>query len=151
MSTHTAAIVPQAPDSITILKEALEAFSSGDIDRIVDITHPDFEGSVPPELSAEPDTYRGHAGIRRYFATFVDVVEDIRFEPERFWEAAPDVIVASVRMTGRGKQTAIPIEQRNAQVWTLREGKLWRGVTYASLGDALTAAGLSATAPASAE
>jgi len=28
--------------------------------------HPDFVGVVPPELSAEPDTYRGHAGIRRY-------------------------------------------------------------------------------------
>jgi ketosteroid isomerase-like protein len=139
------------PDSIQIVRQGLEAFSSGEIERIVEMTHADFEGSVPPELSTEPDTYRGHEGIRRYFETFAEAVDHIRFEPERFWKAGPDVVVASVRMTGRGRQTSIPIEQRNAQVWTLREGKLWRGVTYASLSAALAAAGLSATSPPAAQ
>jgi ketosteroid isomerase-like protein len=139
------------PDSIQIVKEGLEAFSSGEIERIVEMTHADFEGSVPPELSAEPDTYRGHAGIRRYFETFADAVDHIHFEPERLWKAGPDMVVALVRMTGRGRQTSIPIEQRNAQVWTLREGKLWRGVTYASLAAALAAAGLSETSPPAAQ
>jgi ketosteroid isomerase-like protein len=47
-------------------RAALAAFGTGDLDHLVRQFHPDFVGVVPPELSAEPDTYRGHAGIRRY-------------------------------------------------------------------------------------
>jgi len=43
-------------------RAALAAFGTGDLDRLVRQFHPDFVGVVPPELSAEPDTYRGHAG-----------------------------------------------------------------------------------------
>jgi ketosteroid isomerase-like protein len=138
-----------AQNGIQIVREAFEAFSSGDVERVVEITHPDFEGVVPPELSAEPDTYRGHAGIRRYFASFLEAFDEIRFDPERFWEAAGGLIVVSMRVTAKGKVTAIAVEQRNAQVCTVREGKLRSVVTYASLADALAAAGLSAASPAS--
>jgi ketosteroid isomerase-like protein len=142
MSTQSAQDLAIPSDKIQIVKDGLEAFSSGDIERIVEITHPDFEGVVPPELSAEPDTYRGHDGIRRYFESFWEVVDEIRFEPERFWDAGEDVVVAWTRMSGRGRRTSIPVEQRNAQVWTVRDGQLRSVVTYASLADALRAAGV---------
>jgi ketosteroid isomerase-like protein len=151
MSTHSASIVTIVHDGTQILREGFEAFSSGDIERIVAITHPEFEGVVPPELSTEPDTYRGHAGIRRYFASFTEAFDEIRFEPEGFWEAEGGLIVVSTRMTAKGKTTAIPVEQRNALVCGVRDGKLRSIVTYPSLAEALQAAGLSAAAPASAE
>jgi ketosteroid isomerase-like protein len=134
--------VPIPNDNIQILKAGFDAFSSGDIDRIIEIVHPGFEGMVAPELSTEPDTYRGHDGIRRYFESFYEALDEIRFQPERFWDAGGNVVVVSMRVTGRGKQTSIPVEQRNAQVWTLRDGQLWRVMTYASPSDALAAAGL---------
>jgi uncharacterized protein len=138
--------VANADQSIQILKLGFEAFSSGDIERVLEITHRDFLGVVPPELSAEPDSYRGHDGIRRYFESFAEAVDELRFEADRFWPAGQDTLVASVRMTGRGRHTSIPIEQRNAHLWTLRDGKLFRVITYASLPAALEAAGLDADA-----
>ena len=39
--------------------------TAGTSRRILALAHTDFEAVVPPELSAEPDTYRGHDGIRR--------------------------------------------------------------------------------------
>jgi ketosteroid isomerase-like protein len=142
VSTHSAQGLLIPSDKIQVLKDGLEAFSSGDLERILEITHPDFVGVVPPELSAEPDTYRGHDGITRYFESFWDVLDEIRFEPERLWDAGEDVVVAWTRVTGRGRQTAILVEQRNAQVWTVRDGQLRSVVTYASLADALRAAGV---------
>ena len=126
---------------VEILREGLQAFSDGDIERILQFTHPEFEGVVPPELSAEPDTYRGHDGVRRYFATFTDAMDDVRFEPERFWDAG-DAVVVAMRMTAKGRLTSIPVEQRFAQICTVRDGRARSVRTFASLSEALEVAGL---------
>src|SRR5271165_4679539 len=124
--------------NVEVVREGLEAFNSGDIDRILAFALPDFEAVVPPELSAEPDTYRGHDGIRRYFQSFQDAMYEIRFEPERFWDAG-QFVVALVRITAKGRQTAIPVEQRIAQVWTILDGRAASVRTHASLSEALEA------------
>jgi ketosteroid isomerase-like protein len=128
-------------ENVESLRRAYEAFNSGDMVRILAFAHPDIEVVVPAELSAEPDTYRGHDGIRRYFHTFQDAMDDISFQPERFWDAGESV-VAVVRLTAKGKRTAIPVEQRIAQVWTIRDGKGLQARTYVSLSEALEAVGL---------
>jgi|SRR5271167_919228 len=128
-------------ENVETLRQAYEAFSSGDMGRILAFAHPDVEVVVPPELSAEPDTYRGHDGVRRYFQSFGDAMDEIRFQPERFWDVGQSV-VAVVRLTAKGRQTAIPVEQQIAQVWTIRDGKGIRVQTYASLSEALEAVGL---------
>jgi ketosteroid isomerase-like protein len=128
--------------NVEIVREGFEAFNSRDMRRILALAHPDFEAIVPPELSAEPDTYRGHDGIRRYFQSFQDAMDEIRFQPERFW-CAGESVVTVVRVTAKGRQTAIPVEQRIAQVWTIRDGKAIRVRTHASLSEALEAVGLS--------
>lgn len=126
---------------MAVVRQGFEAFNSGDMERILAFADPDFEAIVPPELSAEPDTYRGHDGIRRYFQSFQDAMDEIRFQPERFWDVGPSV-VALVRITAKGRQTAISVEQRIAQVWTIRDGRAKRVHTYASLSEALKAVGL---------
>lgn len=128
-------------DNIATLREGFDAMNSGDEERILAFAHPDFETAVPPEFSAEPDTYRGHEGIRRYFKLFDDDMEDVRFEADRLWEAG-DVVVAEVRLTARGKQTGIAVEQRIAQVWTIRDGRALRAQTFPRLAEAFAAAGL---------
>ena len=125
-----------------ILRETLAAFNSGDLERILHFVHPEFEGVVPPEYSAEPDTYRGHEGIRRYFRTFEEVMEEVRFEPERFWQAG-DAVAVTMRLTAKGRQTSIPVEQRLAQVWRLRDGRVVGVQSYVSVSEALEIAGAS--------
>jgi ketosteroid isomerase-like protein len=127
--------------NVEIVRAGFEAFNSGGIERILAFAHPDFEAVVPPELSAEPDIYRGHDGIRRYFESFQDVMDEIRFEPDRFWEAG-SAVVADVRITAKGRQTAIPVVQRIAQVWQIRDGRALSVNSYVTLAEALEAVGL---------
>jgi uncharacterized protein len=127
--------------NVELVRRGLEAFNSGDIDRILSFTGPDFEIEVPPGLSAEPDTYRGHAGVRRYFQSFEEAMDEVHFQAERFWDAAEAVVVDAL-VTARGKQTAILVEQRAAQLWTIRGGSVIRIRAYASLSEALEAVGL---------
>ena len=130
-------------ENIELLRRGFEALSSGDEARILAWADPEFETIVPPSLSAEPDTYRGHDGIRRYFELFDETMYDVHFEGERFWEAG-DSVVAVVRLTARGKTTRIPVEQVIAQVWTIRDGRALRAQTFPELSEALAAVGLSA-------
>ena len=126
---------------IEIVQQLVEAFNRGDIDGILALTHPDFEVEVPPDLSAEPDVYRGHAGMRRYWESFHDALDDVRFHLEGYWPA-DDAVVVAMRVSAKGRRTAIAIEQRNAGVWRTRDGKALEANIFASLPEALHSVGL---------
>jgi ketosteroid isomerase-like protein len=128
-------------ENLELVRRGLEIFNSGDIDRILSFTGADFEIEVPPGLSAEPDTYRGAEGVRRYFQSFDEAMDEVHFRADRFWDAAEAVVVDAL-VTARGKQTAIPVEQRAAQLWTIRGGRVIRIRAYASLSEALETVGL---------
>lgn len=128
-------------ESGEIVGRLSEAFNSGDIERILSLIDPEFEVSVPPEFSPEPDTYRGHDGIRPYLDSFYEAMDDIRFQLEILRDAGPSV-VASLRLTAKGRTTGIAVEQRVVQVWTVRAGKALRVENYPSLPEALQAVGL---------
>jgi ketosteroid isomerase-like protein len=130
-----------AQDNVQALRDVFEAFNSGDLGRVIAFTHPDFEGVVPPELSAEPDIYRGHDGIRRYFQSFEEAMTEIRFHADRLWDAGESVAVAA-RLTAKGRQTAISVEQQFVLVWTFRDGMAIRVQAYVSLPEALESVGI---------
>ena len=127
-------------DNIEIVKRGFEALDSGGVEAMIELLDPDFEATVPPELSVEPDTYRGHEGMRRYFAAF-EGLEDVRFE---FVEAvaAGDKVVVTMILRAKGTDTGIPVEQLGHQVWTIRNEKAVRVEAFASKADALASAGI---------
>lgn len=127
--------------NVSLVRQLLEAFNSEDIDRVLALAHEDLEIEISPDVSAEPDIYLGHDGMRRYFQSFRDAMVDIHFEAERIWEIGATVVVALL-LTATGRQTAIVVEQRSAGVWTFNDGKLIGIHAYGSPADALQAAGL---------
>jgi ketosteroid isomerase-like protein len=104
--------------NVEVLRQIFDAFNREDIDLILSFTHSDFEVEIPPDVSTEPDTYRGHDGMRRYWESFRDAMEEIRFQPERLWDAG-QVVVVAMHVTAKGRRTAIPVEQRLAGLWTI--------------------------------
>jgi ketosteroid isomerase-like protein len=124
------------PALVELVRQVIDAFNSGDIERVVGLIHRDFEASVPPQFSAEPDIYRGHQGIRRYFDSFNDAMSEIHFEQGAFTEVG-DAVVVAVRLTAKGRSTGIVVEQQLAQVFTARDGKLLQIRSYGSLPEAL--------------
>jgi ketosteroid isomerase-like protein len=124
-----------------IVRRVFEAVNSEDIEATLALTHPDFEVSVPPELSAEPDVYRGVEGMRRYWQTFAEAMDEIRFTPERMWDAG-DAVVVALAVTAKGRQTSITVEQRPATVWTTSDGKVLHVAVYVSLAECLASVGI---------
>jgi ketosteroid isomerase-like protein len=127
--------------NVDLVRRLNAAFNRGDIEGLLAGIDPDFETTVPAEFSAEPDTYRGPEGMRRYFDSFREAMRQIHFHQETIRDAGNCVVVA-VRLTAVGRSTAIPVEQRFAQVWSLRDSKAVGVRTYPSLPEALNAVGL---------
>lgn len=130
-----------ADENVETIRRGFEAYNRDGVEALLAFLDPEFEAVTAPELTVEPDTYRGHEGIRRYFESFYEVMEDIRFEPQELIDAGDQVVVL-VRLRARGKDTGIEAEQSLFQVWTVRDGRAVRLETFAERSEALRAAGL---------
>jgi ketosteroid isomerase-like protein len=128
-------------ENVEVVRQVFEAFNSEDIEVILALTHTDFELEVPPSVSAEPDVYRGHDGMRRYWESFQDAMDVIRIHPERLDDAGESVVVA-MHLTAKGRSTGISVEQRSVGVWRIRDAKVIRIRAFASRAEALLAVGL---------
>jgi ketosteroid isomerase-like protein len=82
------------------------------VEGIIPFIHPDFEATTPPNLASEPDTYRGHDGLRRWFT-----------------------------LRARGKTSGLDFGQPAVMVWSFRDGKAIGIELFETLDEALAAAG----------
>jgi ketosteroid isomerase-like protein len=127
---------------VELVRSMLETLNQGGVEAALDYIHPHFEGVTPPELSPEPDTYRGHEGVRRYFAGFDGVMDHVRWEEDELIDAGEERVVAGIRLVTRSLATGLELELAVWQVCTLRDGKLLRIDAFAEREDALEAAGI---------
>jgi ketosteroid isomerase-like protein len=110
--------------SAEIVRKMLDVLNSEGTEAALEWFAEDFHGVVPPELSAEPDSYDGHDGVRRYFDSFHEIVSDLRFDAEELVDVAPEAVASRWLITGSGRESGIPIEMRVSGVARVRDGKV---------------------------
>jgi ketosteroid isomerase-like protein len=131
-----------ARSNVEIIKEAHERLAAEGEDAMLEYIHPEFVGVAPPELSVEPQTYRGPAGFKRWFDSFHDAVDEVRIEPEEFIEAG-ELVVTPSRIVIRGHESGIEVAQKVTWVWSLRDGLAIRVDAYVDKETALRTLGIS--------
>jgi ketosteroid isomerase-like protein len=125
--------------NLEIVQRGFEAFNREGIEGIIPLIHPDFEATTPPDLASEPDTYRGPDGVRRWFRSFDEVMDQIRWDARGFRQVG-DRVVVEFTLRARGKTTGLDFGQDAVMVWELRDDKAIRLVLYSTLDQALAAA-----------
>lgn len=128
-------------ENVEIVRRGYAALAEQGVEAVLAFTDPQFEATTPPSLASEPDTYRGHEGVRRFWGSFGDAMEGVYLEGQEF-TAVGDKVLVDTKLHARGRTTGIETEQRAFLVWTLREGLVTRVETFAERGQALEAAGL---------
>ena len=128
-----------AGDNLEIVQRAIEAFNANGVDGILPLIHPEFEATTPPDLASEPDTYRGHDGVRRWFDSFYEAMDDIRWDAHEFHEVG-DRVVVEFTLRARGKTSGLDFGQNAVMVWSFRGGKAIRIQLFQTLEEALAAA-----------
>ncbi len=64
-------------ENVEIVRRGYEALAEQGVEAVLAFIDPQFEGTTPPSLASEPDTYRGHEGVSRFFGSFGDAMEGV--------------------------------------------------------------------------
>jgi ketosteroid isomerase-like protein len=124
--------------NLEVVERLFAAYAARGVDGVLEGMDEEIVIEVPPELSAEPDTYRGHEGIRRYFAGFEGMLDDVRYEA---LELVPvgERVLARIRLGGRGSSSGLDVDLEAVVVHELRDGKVTLMRPYPDMETALAA------------
>src|SRR5688500_13676838 len=127
--------------NVDTVRAILDTFNRGDMHGFLDLCDPDIEWDLSERL-IDPEKYRGHEGVKRFFAQQLEAWEEAPLmEAEELIDAGEQV-VAFVRVHGRGKGSGAAVDARIAQVWTIHRGKATRLKYYGDRTRALNSVGL---------
>ena len=127
-------------ENVEIVRRAHEALNAGDIDGLVNLCHDDFDLDMSDRVF-NPDRYRGHDGIRRFYAEVHEPWERFLWEAEELDDNG-DVVVALVRARGWGRGSGLEVDRKAALIWTVQDGKASAARFYRHREAALEAARL---------
>ena len=124
---------PVTESSVEVVRNMFDRFREGGIEDVLETLDDDVLIEIPPELSAEPDDYRGHDGVRRYFAGFEGMLDDVRYEALDLTASGQDVVIAHIRLSGRGVSSGLEVDLEGFTLHEVANGKIIRIRPYADL------------------
>jgi ketosteroid isomerase-like protein len=124
-----------------VVRALYDAFARRDLEAALALTDPDLEfwpqGTAQRASRTEP--YRGHDGLRQYFADVAAHWEELRVEPGEL-RVAGNGVVAFGTAVGRHVGAAEEVSQPVIWLWKLREGRVLHGRVVDTAAEALAAA-----------
>jgi ketosteroid isomerase-like protein len=124
---------------VEVVRAGFEAFHEGGPEALIEFLAPGFEFTTPANLASEPDTYRGPEGLRRYFDSFYEAMDEIGLEPRSFQEVSGRV-VTEFTLRARGRTTGIETSLEAVIVWRVGNGQVQGLELFQTLEEALSAA-----------
>jgi ketosteroid isomerase-like protein len=124
------------------VQTSTEALNARNFEMLADVFHPELEHHSV-FAAVEGEIYRGIDGQRRRWENVQATWNDFRITVAEVHDADSESAVVVLHLTGSAKASGAPLDTLLGQVWTWRDWKVWRIVTYTNPRDALEAAGLS--------
>ena len=130
--------------NVALVRDLIDAWNAGDRERWVPHLDPEVEiRTIRSQLESGP--YRGTEGFRKALADFDEDWEHVSFEVEGVrGSESDDLIVATTKMTSRGRASGVELEVPLALLWELRDGLIVRVQSFSDPAEALRAAGIDA-------
>lgn len=117
-----------------------DAANRGDLGVVLEFLHPGIEWDVSPAFADSP-VYRGHEGVRRFFADAEKLWDEFRLEIEELHRAREHFVVLGW-WSGRGKASRVPVRSHGAWVYRMHRGRAIRMRFYLDREAALRSVGL---------
>ena len=122
-----------------IVRLSIERFNADDIEGFLELFDAEMEFHDVPEIPGST-VYRGHEGMRRWWTTVKEPLEELRFELGEVTEGT-DRIAVVTRAVGRGRGSGAEVDWTFTTVWGLRDGLISYHHGYTDHDDALRAIG----------
>ena len=128
-------------ENVEVVRQMWERFLGDDPASGLSFCDPNIEwdGTNLPDGKVA----RGHEAVVEHALRWAEQWDDWRAEPERFIDAGGDQVILVFRETGRS-ESGLRMDERHAELYTLREGRIVRRKGFSDPEEAFEAAGLSA-------
>jgi ketosteroid isomerase-like protein len=121
-------------ESLQVIDRLIDAWNRRDLHAALERMHPQCE--LRPVESSE--TLHGHDGVAAAFRDWFEAFEEFTIDAEGF-SAHGDRVLVAMRQRARGKGSGLEVEERFYQLFTLRDGKVFRFEEYSDEAEALKA------------
>lgn len=121
---------------MNVVERWAEAIGRGEL--VAEHFHPDVE-IVNIDSLAVTATYRGHDGLRRWWADMEEAISDLRMDVMEITQLDRERFLTIQRMIGTFRTAEIPVDTQWASVLTVSAGRITRAVGYVSKQKALRA------------
>jgi ketosteroid isomerase-like protein len=124
-------------ENVEVVRAIYSAFARRDRDAVVGDLDPSirvYDRASHPDASV----YEGREGFLRFHETDREAFEEVVYEPQDFLDNGAYVVVP-IKQSGRGKSSALRIEEDIVNVWKLRRGKCVELRIFSTLEEALEA------------
>ena len=126
-------------ENVEVVRRVNEAFNRADVAAMLECLDPDGVW-WPRADDLEVESVRGHDAIAARFAD-MDASAKLRVELEECIDVGEFVVVA-VHLVGRGRTSGATFEERQAQTYRVRNGRIAELRIHHGMSDALKAVGL---------
>ena len=110
------------PASADLLRAAYDALGRRDFESLSGLADPGFEMDLTDRV-LNPATYRGAEGLARFLQEVDELWASMDLTVEQVLER-DDEALAILRVKLQGRGSGVQLNDRIAQWWTLRDGKL---------------------------
>jgi ketosteroid isomerase-like protein len=108
--------------NVNVIREFYNALAGGDVPTIVEVLDPKVEWRVP-ESVPWGGTFHCHDGFREFIRKLFDQPVELNREVLQYLDAGEQVVVR-LRQMGKRKGGRTGYDVAEAQVWTVRNGKV---------------------------
>ena len=122
-------------DTVEVVKAIYAAFATRDEDELVAHVDPTVTVHDRPQ-HPEASVHEGHEGFLSFTRTDWAAFDEVSYEPHEFVVRGEYVIVP-ITQRGKGKESAVGIEEDIVNVWKLRDGKCVEMRNYSTMDEAL--------------
>ncbi len=132
-------------DGIDVIMRTFRLLDADTYEQALEFIDERFEMTTPADLASEPDVYRGPEGVRRWWESFLDVMDYVGLELEEVHPVNDDRALIEFVIRARGRASGIETQQRAVGLATADGGKLIGLEFFNNLEQGRAAAGLPAS------
>jgi ketosteroid isomerase-like protein len=111
--------------NVELARRGYARWAEGDLDGTLELSTSDFEFVPAIAAGVEGGSVKGPDAVRRFFAGLEETWETFRIEMDEFHEVG-DCVIATGRLTAKGRGSEIELDHPMFSVVWFREGKFAR-------------------------
>jgi ketosteroid isomerase-like protein len=128
-------------ENVEVVRRTVSALAAGDWQDAFETWDPQIEWHFERDAVIS-GLRRGRDEVRAALSSFMTEWEDFAVEIEDLIAADDERVVMLVHLSGRGRGSGVPLDFREANIFTIRGGRIVNVEEYFDRAQALVAAGL---------